>query len=399
MDILIVPSLSEVDAADWNRVAGDDNPFVEHAFLKLLEDTGCVGPGAGWVPHYIVAQEDGRTVGATFTYLKDNSYGEYIFDWGWADASHRAGIPYYPKLVVAVPFTPATGPRFLVAPGEDKDRVRAGLLQGVIEVMKHTEAMSLHVLFCDADEAGFLEDAGLLRRSTHQFHWRNPGYADFDDFLGDLRSSARKQIRKERRRVHESGLDIAFVRGDELDDDDWQVLYKLYLETASRKWGRPYLNRAFFREAKAHVGHLARVGIARRDGRVLAGTLSFEKGPHLYGRYWGAFAEQDGLHFELCYYQHIEHAIAQRMTLVEAGAQGQHKVKRGYLPVITHSAHLFRTEGLGHAVADMLAREREHMVHEIEAWQKEGPFREDALPPFPAEAGVPLTFVRDPDGA
>ena len=386
----IITSLAQVDAAAWDALTGDNNPFIEHAFLSLMETSGSVGVEVGWEPHHVLVWEGDQLVGAAPAYLKDNSYGEYIFDWSWADAAHRLGIPYFPKLVIAAPFTPATGPRLLVHPNANKEDVWHTLLNRLKTLVGELGAWSFHILFCTDEEADFIEREGYIRRATYQFHWRNNQYTSFDDFLGALRSRNRKQIRKERKKACGAGLEIELLYGDEATDEDWEMMYKLYMSTAARKWGQPYLTHDFFRQARTSLGARPLLLFARRDGEVRAGTLSFAKGKHVYGRYWGCFEYCDGLHFELCYYRLIEYAIERGGLLVEAGAQGQHKIKRGYLPVVTHSGHHFEVEELGHALNHIMQREASFMRKDIEEAQKDGPFREDSIPPFPARAGICL---------
>jgi predicted N-acyltransferase len=398
MEVELVPDFSAVAPEAWDALIGRDNPFVTWAFLRHLETSRSVGPGTGWVPaHILVRDQSGDLIAACPNYLKDDSYGEYIFDWGWADASERNGIRYYPKLVVGVPFTPATGPRLLVHPeAADPDALRTLLGEALISAAEELDASSVHVLFCTEDEAEVLARGAFFRRGTHQFHWRNPGYEDFDDFLSQLRSSARKQLRKERRRVRESGVELSLRPGDEVTDEEWVKLFRLYTSTSNRKWGRPYLTRAFFRGAREAIGPLARVAFARDEGEIIAGALSFARGDHLYGRYWGTFRDVDCLHFELCYYQLIDAAIREGRTLVEAGAQGPHKLKRGFLPVMTHSAHHLRHPRLHAALEQAMGMERDHLERELAEVQAEGPFREDGLPPFRPSAGIALPSLRPP---
>ncbi|MCB9640329.1 MAG: GNAT family N-acetyltransferase [Myxococcales bacterium] len=386
----ILPSLGRVKPEEWAALEDPHNPFLDYAFLRLLEETGCVGPGTGWVPAHITVWSEQTLLGAAPTYIKTDSYGEFIFDWEWAGIARRFGISYYPKLVVGVPFTPATGPRLLVRPQEDPDLIRRLLVQGMREVMDAADASSIHVLFCNDEEAAFFEECDFSRRATHQFHWRNNGYEDFDAFLGALRSQNRKQLRKERRRVEEEGLTLSLHRGDQLDQAQWRTLYRLYTSTSDRKWGNPYLTRSFFERARRELGQTALIGFASRGDQIVAGTLSFAKGKHVYGRYWGCFEQVDNLHFELCYYQLIDHAIRSGCTLVEAGAQGSHKLKRGFLPVIIHSAHLFRHPILSQVFNEYASREAEAANVEIANAQSYGPFREEMIPPFPPLAGISL---------
>lgn len=386
----ITTAIDLVASEAWDALAGTDNPFVEHAFLQLLERSGSVGSGTSWAPHHVLAVREGRLAGAAPAYLRGDSYGEYIFDWAWAEAAERAGIRYYPKLLVAVPFTPATGPRLLAHPHEDATEVRRALVAGLTALQSERGASSTHVLFCTDAEASALETLGFHRRATHQFHWRNHGYASFEDFLGAFRSSARKQVRKERRRVAEAGLTIVKKVGREISAEDWQILERLYRTTGNKKWGRPYLTPGFFSDARDTIGLRAIAVLALREGRVIAGTLSFQKGRHLFGRYWGALEDHDALHFELCYYQLLDHAIAEGLTLVEAGAQGEHKVKRGFMPVAVHSAHRFTHPGLDEGIARFLRRERAEVLAALPHWAEQGPFREGARPPYPLSAGIDL---------
>ena len=395
MRVSTVSRLEEVPAEDWNALVGENNPFIEHAFLSLLETSGSVGWEAGWEPTHVLVWEGEKLVGAAPTYLKDNSYGEYIFDWSWASASQRLGLPYYPKLTIAVPFTPATGPRLLVHPDADKEAVWKKLVAGLRELMKASGAWNLHILFCLEEEAEFLEKQGLIRRATHQFHWRNDGYKDFGHFLKAMRSQARKQVRRERRRVSEYGIDIEILQGEQVTEEDWKTLYRLYMSTSARKWGTPYLTRAFFEDAHYALGATPFVVFARERGEVVAGTLSFIKGDHLYGRYWGSFARFEGLHFELCYYQLVEYAIENGLSLVEAGAQGHHKLKRGFLPVVTHSAHDFKHSALHDAFDRICKAEQEYTIEDITSAQCQGPFREDGIPDYPPSAGIPLPCFRE----
>jgi len=372
LEVTCVPSLDEVNAPAWDALAGDDNPFVEHAFLSLLESSGSVGRGTGWQPMHLLVHRGNELVGAAPLYLKGHSFGEYVFDWAWADAAARADVPYYPKLVAAVPFTPATGPRLLASDAVVRTALAAGLRTAATEL----DASGCHVLLPDAGELDALVAAGFAHRITHQYHWHNDGYGDFDEFLAALRAPVRKQIRRERRRVREQGFNIEVVRGDELPARDWSTLYRLYLATGSRKWGDPYLTAEFFAHAAERVGHRIVVVIARRAGVMVAASLSFEKGRHLYGRYWGTLERADCLHFELCYYRLIEHAIDSGKALFEAGAQGEHKIKRGLIPVAVHSAHWLAHPGLHHAVAGYIDHERRETRAFVAALGRHSPFRD-----------------------
>ncbi len=364
-------------------MAGDDDPFLEHAFLSTLEASRSVGPRAGCVPRLVLARDGaGRLVGGVPLYLKTNSYGEFIFDWGWANAAQRAGVAYYPKLVAAIPFTPATGRRLPVldAPDVDAAQVRSALIRGVREAADEERASSVHFLFCTDDEKEMLGRAGYLPRLSMQFHWHNRSdrpFESFDDYLSAFRSQNRKQVRKERRVAGEHGLTFRTATGGELDDGDWSALRALYVENVARHGGRAYLTEDFFDLARTTLAHRLVATLAYRGRDVVAGTINFEKGAHLYGRYWGCLDDFQMLHFELCYYRLIDRAIEKRHTLFEAGAQGEHKLKRGLVPSFTHSAHWIRHPGLAGAIADFVEREAEGVAAEVLAYAEHSPFRKD----------------------
>ncbi len=401
----VVTSFADVDAAAWDAlVNGADNPFVDHAFLLALEHSGSIGSSTAWQPRLILAEQDKQLVGAVPAFVRADSFGEFIFDWQIADAARRAGLRYYPKLTVAVPFTPATGPRLLT-----NDLAVEPTLVAALQALQATEqASSTHVLYCKDGEAARLSSSslssspapgsGFVRRASLQFHWRNVGYGSFDDFLAALAHDERKQIKRERRRVTESGLVVETRGGGDVPASWWPRLYELYAGIYDRKWGRPYLTKAFFARIPQELADSAVVVVARDPARVgavtgdvdgiVAMTLSFEKGKHCYGRHWGTDVDVPGLHFELCYYALIERAIARGQTLVEAGAQGEHKLKRGYLPVITHSVHSFADDRFGTAVARYFAEEQVAMFAERDALAAHSPFKEGNAPPFPLVAGL-----------
>ena len=371
-------SLKSVDPGAWDALAGEDDPFVEHAFLSLLEESGSVGRGSGWEPAHVTAWRGKRLVGALPLYLKTHSYGEYIFDWGWADAASRLGVSYYPKLVAMVPVTPVTGRRFLLAPGEDEQELVSGLIDGCFEVAEATKASSIHLLFLSAEEESWVaRDARLMSRLSFQFHWRNANYHDFDDFVGRFRSSMRKKLRRERRVAAQTSLRIDKLHGDELSLDDWRTVERLYRATCRRKGSYPYLTSDFFELAPTVLNGSPLVVAARDEGSIVAASLNFAKGGHLYGRYWGASQRHDMLHFELCYYRLIEHAIDHGMRRFEAGAQGTHKLRRGLMPVPIHSGHFIRHPVLAQAVADFLPREAASVREQIRELSRHGPFRRD----------------------
>lgn len=358
----VVGRIAEIPAADWDRMANPDpkscNPFATHGFLDALERAGTTGPEAGWVPQHIVLENPAGAIEAAMPlYVKSHSRGEYVFDHAFADAYHRAGGRYYPKLQVAVPFTPVPGPRLLVSPEADRDVAEQTLVAAAMTLAETIGASSLHITFAEAGSWERLGAMGLLQRTGQQFHWENRGYRSFDDFLESLASRKRKMVRKERAEAV-AGLEIEEVTGAQIRQEHWDAMYDFYMDTASRKWGLPYLNRAFFSElGRTMAGHCLLM-FAVRDGRRIAGAMHMIGGDCLYGRYWGAAEHVPYLHFELCYYHAIDYAIAHGLARVEAGAQGEHKLARGYNPVTTYSAHWFADAGLHAAVARFLVEER-----------------------------------------
>ncbi len=379
IEITVLGDLGEIAPAEWDACAGDGeapprDPFTTHRFLRALEVSRSVGSGTGWMPRHLVARLEGNIIGVMPLYAKSHSQGEYIFDHNWAHAWERAGGRYYPKLQAAVPFTPATGRRFLTRPGFEAQG-RAALLQGALALARQSKVSSLHVTFCDAEENAWGAEAGLLARTTQQFHWVNRGYADFDGFLADLASRKRKQIRKERAGAQGFGGDIVALTGDALQTEHWDAFWRFYQDTGARKWGRPYLTRAFFERVQATMREDVLLVLARRRGRWVAGALNFIGRDTLYGRYWGCSEDHPFLHFELCYYQAIDWAIAHGLDRVEAGAQGEHKLARGYLPAPIHSLHWIADEGFARAVAQYLAAETRAIDEEIEVLTAYGPFR------------------------
>jgi predicted N-acyltransferase len=376
LTVRTVDRIGAVDAAAWDRCAGGVNPFVSHAFLRLLEETGCVSKKSGWLPQHVLLEDSaGRLLGAAPAYLKSHSYGEYVFDHGWADAYERAGGRYYPKLQVAVPFTPVPGPRLLAPPGPDQKRHRLALLTGLIEVARALEVSSVHITYVAPEEAALAEDAGLLMRHGCQYHWFNRGYQSFDDFLGALASRKRKQIKKERDQVRASGIEVRPVHGGEMKPRDWDAFFKFYVDTYDRKWGYPYLTREFFGRLGKELGDAVVMMLASRNGATIAGALNLRGSDALFGRNWGAAGDFPFLHFEACYYQAIDYAIAMKLARVEAGTQGPHKVQRGYEPVRTFSAHWIPDRRFKSAVAQFLERERLAIAQDMEAMAAHTPFR------------------------
>ncbi len=368
-------SIGEIDEAEWDRCAGDDNPFVSHAFLACVEDSGSTGKRTGWLPQHVALRDGaGRLVAAAPTYLKGHSYGEYVFDHSWAHAFERAGGQYYPKLLVASPFSPVPGPRLLREPGSGID---IGSLAGALrQACEALDLSSVHVNFCQAEEWDELGAAGWLQRLGMQFHWLNQGYADFDDFLGALNSRKRKSIRRERRDAQASGLEYIVMRGSETTKRDWKAFYRFYLSTVDRKWGSAYLTERFFSLLSERLGDRVVLMFARHGTEPVAGALNLLGRQALYGRNWGCLGDWPFLHFELCYYRAIDFAISTGLARVEAGAQGEHKIQRGYLPVPTHSAHWISHDGLRQAVGQALSKERPACLDEIQALAALSPFRQ-----------------------
>jgi uncharacterized protein len=382
----VVSSIAAVDPADWDACANPPgltyeesdgerfNPFMAHRFLHALEASGSTGGSSGWTPAHVVVEEGGRAVAAAASYLKSHSMGEYVFDHAWADAFERAGGRYYPKLQVAAPFTPATGRRLLVA-GDAPPGAREALVEALREVRRQAKASSIHVTFPNAGDAAWLEAAGYLVRHGEQFHFLCEGYASFDDFLAALASRKRKAIKRERREATGEEVTIERLTGGAIQPEHWKAFFAFYTDTGSRKWGRPYLTRAFFDRVGAAMADRILLVMAKREGRYIAGAINFIGDDALYGRNWGAIEDRPFLHFEVCYYQAIEFALARGLKRVEAGAQGEHKLARGYRPVVTYSAHEFADPRLARAVGDYLEHEREAVARAIAHYEDHVPFR------------------------
>lgn len=370
-------AVSAIGQPDWDACAAPSgDPFVSYDFLHACEASGSAVPATGWAGrHLSLTDAQGQVIGIMPLWLKGHSQGEYVFDHAWADAYERAGGQYYPKLLSAVPFTPVTGPRFLIRPGQDEAAVRQTLLEGAIELAGQMGVSSLHVNFPTRAEWQAMGSQGLLLRQDMQFIWENKGYATFDDFLGDLSANRRKTIRRERREA-QAGLDIRILTGADIRTEHWDAFFAFYMDTGSRKWGRPYLTRDFFGRVGETLAERIALVMAFDDGEPVAGALNFVGPDALYGRQWGTLIDRPFLHFELCYYQAIEFALARGLSRVEAGAQGEHKLARGYLPRPVYSAHWIAHEGLRHAVADYLDQERPAVAAEMQAIEREmSPFR------------------------
>lgn len=377
----ITSKITEIDEATWNACAGDANPTVSHAFFSALEESGAVRPQTGWLPQHLLLKDADDVIAIAPCYLKNHSYGEYVFDWGWADAYERAGGRYYPKLQVAVPFTPVPGPRLLVRPGVKLEKAYRALGQGLIALARSHSASSVHVTFCQEAERTALVTEGFLPRQGLQYHWQNEGYSDFESFLATLRSDKRKTLRRERREAQASGVQLRCLTGREITPDHWRAFYGFYLATVDKKGAHDYLNQAFFLQLGERMGERCLLVVAERDGQIVAAALNLIGQEALYGRNWGALEDHRFLHFECCYYQAIDWAIAKGLPRVEAGAQGEHKIQRGYRPTLTYSAHWIADPALAEPVAAFLSRERRAMEAERDALSSLLPFRRDQQEP------------------
>jgi predicted N-acyltransferase len=384
--IRVISSIGDVAADAWDACANpisqenSYNPFISHAFLSALEASSSATARTGWQPSHLLAESStGNIVGCVPCYLKSHSRGEYVFDRGWADAYERAGGEYYPKLQVSVPFTPATGRRILVPPGARASLIATGLASGLAELCRLRGASSAHVTFMPEAEWRLLGECGFLQRTDQQFHWVNAGYDTFEDFLHALAARKRKAIRRERREAVPPGITVHWLTGSDLTEAVWDAFFAFYMETGSRKWGRPYLTRSFYSMVGQRMGARIVLMMAKRDGRWIAGAINFIGSETLFGRHWGAIEHHPFLHFELCYYQAIEFAIAHRIGRVEAGAQGEHKLARGYMPTTTYSAHFIADPSLRRAIADYLKRERAYVAAVGEELAAVGPFRKDLV--------------------
>ena len=380
----VVTGLNAFSRDEWSSLRGASctstntpyNPFISHDFLSILEEAGTVSRQSGWQPQHLrLEAADGTLIGAVPCYLKSHSQGEYVFDHGWADAFERAGGRYYPKLQVSVPFTPATGPRLLVSEGSSVGAVRAALAGGLKTLADRLGISSAHVTFAADEDIEQLDAAGFLMRTDQQFHFHNDAYRDYADFLDTLASRKRKALRKERAAAIQNGITIDRLTGKDLTETVWDDFFRFYMDTGSRKWGRPYLNRKFFSLVGERMADDVLLVMARRNGRYIAGAINFIGGDRLFGRNWGCIEDHPFLHFEVCYHQAIDFAIERRLKVVEAGAQGEHKLARGYMPVTTRSAHYIAHPGLRRAVADYLERERQEVARVGEYLEEHGPFR------------------------
>jgi predicted N-acyltransferase len=376
--VRVVARLRDIDRATWDACAGADDPFVSYAFLDALEESGSASAKKGWQPQHLIVEDEGRVLGVAPLYAKGHSYGEYVFDWSWANAAERVGIAYYPKLQCCVPFTPVGGRRLLVHPGADAAVAERVLLGAMLQLTRELELSSLHLTFLTAAEAARAEELGMLARSGVQYHWHNRGYRSYDDFLASLVARKRKAMKKERRRAQESGLDIRTLVGADVKSEHWDALYRFYKDTTGRKWGRSsYLTRELFELLGPALGDAVVLVLAFDGAKAVAGALHLRGKRALYGRYWGATAEHPFVHFECCYHRAIDLAIELGLERVEAGAQGEHKMLRGYLPVETHSAHFVAHPALHDGIRSFLERERAAVRAEIAELSATSPYRDD----------------------
>ncbi len=382
-------SLSGITAAEWNTLVPSQNPFLSHEFLSALERHACVGEQTGWLPwHVICRDEDGRLLGAAPLYLKYNSYGEFVFDWGWAEAYRQQGLSYYPKLVGAIPYTPATSPRLLLAAGQPQPgTVARAIVAFVLDESRHHGLSSIHWLFPPAAELEPMQEQGFLTRLGCQFHWQNQGYRDFPDFLDTLTAKRRKNIYRERRRVCEAGLEVRILSGQDASETQWQMIHEFYRSTFQRLGGVPTLTLPFFQDIAATLGERIVLVLALAQGHEVAGAISFRSADTLYGRHWGCRANYDSLHFEACYYQGLEYCIQHGLQRFEPGAQGEHKIHRGFLPALTYSAHWIAHPGFRRAIAQFLNRETPALRNYVQHWLQHSPYRDEVTLDAPAVAG------------
>jgi predicted N-acyltransferase len=373
--IQLAKNIETVDAEQWNRLAGDQNPFLRHEFLLALEQTGCVGDGTAWQPRHLLLIEKGTLVGAVPLYLKYDSYGEYVFDWAWANAYQQNGLSYYPKLVAAVPFTPVTGSRMLANPGEHQDTIRRQLIEAALALANSLNVSSLHWLFTPSSETGLLVQHQHLKRTGYQFHWANAGYSSFDDFLETFSSSKRKKVKRERRHVRDAGIEMEIVEGRAIDDSLWRKFYAFYRSTIECRGAIPYLNLDFFREIGRSMADNIVLVLARQEDRYVAGALNLKGRDTLFGRYWGSLEEYNSLHFETCYYRAIDYCIENGLQRFEAGAQGEHKLSRGFLPSSTYSAHWLRHPEFYRAISEFLEREQHGVEDYVDLLERHSPYK------------------------
>ncbi len=370
MKLSIVSSLADIAPQHWNKLTGKKNPFIQYEFLHALEQHNCLQPW-GWYPRYLLVHDNNELVGATPTYIKTNSYGEFVFDWAWADAYQRHSLNYYPKLVTSIPYTPAKGPRLLTLDGHDSSSIRQLLIEGAVKLVHDEQLSSAHWLFCESEDMVALKKKDMLIRFDYQFHWQNNDYENFDHYLAKLSSKKRKNINRERRKVKEAGVTVEVISGNDLNDEQWKTLYQFYALTFHRKHGEATLTYDFFRA----TAHWLRAIFACHDNKIVAGAICYQGEDTLYGRHWGCYEKFDSLHFEVCYYTGIDYCINNNIQYFEPGAQGEHKIARGFLPVKTHSAHWIKHEAFRDAIAHHLKQEHNAMDFHGKLLADASPFR------------------------
>jgi predicted N-acyltransferase len=375
MKIGILDKLEEIPANAWNQLIRDDNPFLKHEFLSALEKHHCLGMDLGWVPRHVTVSANNELIGAMPMYIKYNSYGEFVFDWSWADASERAGMEYYPKLVVSIPYTPVTGPRMLTADDKLETEIRNALVQTALQQADELGASSLHWLFTDPRDTRALVESGMMQRHHYQFHWHNHQYENFDHFLSTFTASKRKKVKRERRQVSDANITIEILKGNEISDEIWATFHRFYCLTFHNRYGHPTLTLDFFREIGRTMAENVLLILAYHSGECVAGAINFLGGDTLYGRHWGCSKTFHSLHFEVCYYSAIEYCINHGLARYEAGAQGEHKLYRGFVPVNTASCHWIRNPALGDAVAEFLLWEKPQINHQIQQLSEHSPYK------------------------
>lgn len=374
MNIQIISSLAEIKAAQWDALNTTCYPFLSYHFLRTLETERCVSPQSGWHPQHIVAYENGCLVGALPMYLKTHSRGEFVFDFAWAEAYQRSGLTYYPKLVIAAPFSPVTGPRLLTDPGVNRQKITSEMINTAVKHAKEHNISSIHGLFLNPEDTSILLSAGFMERSGYQFHWNNHACTSFDDYLSRFKSKQRKNIKRERRRIQEAGVELEMIEGNEITDDHWLQFYHLYSNTCSRKGGMPYLNLSFFKELNTQMSKAIVLAVACFESNIIAMSFFIKTDNTLYGRYWGCMEQYDSLHFETCYYTPIEYCIQHKLTRFDAGAQGEHKISRGFMPTITLSAHWIHHPKLRPAIQSFLHEEKRHITACLDTLTDNSPF-------------------------
>ena len=372
----ILNNINDVSAEQWNRLIEGDDPFIQHAFLATLEEHDCVGQTYGWIPQHIAIYDDADVlIGAAPMYLKDNSYGELVFDWNWADAYHRSGLQYYPKLVTGIPYTPVTGPRLLVAKEADQSSTRQRLIEAAISLAENNNLSSMHWLFTNEIDTQALKESGLSMRLGCQFHWQNHNYKDFDEFLQTLSSQKRKKIKRERRRTQEQDIELEVLHGDEMSEEQWHIFHRFYESTFERKSGMPTLSLSFFMALAERMPRNMLVVLAKHNHQYVAGAFNMRSSDTLYGRHWGCSADYHSLHFEACYYQGLDYCIQNQLQRFEPGAQGEHKISRGFLPTRTWSAHWIAHPEFKTVIGNFCKHEQEGMEHYIAELEQHSPYK------------------------